>query len=211
MPALHFFFDFVSPYSYLAWTQIHGFAARNAREVEAIPIFLTGLIKANGTRTNAEVPRQKNYVIKDTTRLAHQFGVPLRPPPVHPFNSLFALRVASLPLAHDMRLAVINALFHAAWVTGEGVTEPEVVVRAVGAVGLPPDAVQEARSAEIRDRVHRQTDDALAHGVFSVPTFFADGELFWGCDSLSHLQRYLNGEDPVRPEHLAAWTSPPAR
>jgi 2-hydroxychromene-2-carboxylate isomerase len=209
VPALHFFFDFVSPYSYLAWTQIHGFAARNGREVEAIPITLTGLIKANGTRANAEVPRQKAYVIKDTARLAHQYGVPLRPPPVHPFNSLLALRVASLPLPPELRLAVIHALFNAAWVTGEGVTEPEVVARVVQAVGLSPEAVQAAREPEIRDRVYRQTDDALAHDVFSVPTVLADGELFWGCDSLSHLQRYLDGQDPVRPEHVAAWRSPP--
>src|SRR5688572_21265490 len=127
MPALHFFFDFVSPYSYLGWTQIHAVAARHGRVVEAIPVVLTGLLKANGTRSTAEVPRLKAYVIKDTARLMHQYGVPMRPPPVHPFNSLLALRVASLPMSPDMRLAVIQALFHAAWVTGEGVTEPEVV------------------------------------------------------------------------------------
>jgi 2-hydroxychromene-2-carboxylate isomerase len=207
MPALHFFFDFVSPYSYLAWTQIHGLAARNGRVVEAIPVVLTGLYKANGARGIAEVPRQKAYVIKDTARLAHQYGVPFHPPPAHPFNSLLALRVASLPMPHETRLAVIHALFTAAWVTGEGVTEPEVIERTVAAAGLPPGAVQAARSPETRERLFRQTDDAIAHEVFSVPSVLADGELFWGCDSLPHLQRYLDGNDPVRPEHVAAWRS----
>src|SRR5687768_14309072 len=210
MPALHFFFDLVSPYSYLAWTQIHGLAARNGRVIEAIPVVLTGLLKANGTRSTTEVPRLKAYVIKDTARLAHQYGVPLRPPPVHPFNSLLALRVASLPMAPPTRLAVIQALFEAAWVTGEGVTEPEVLERVVARAGLAPGSVQEARTPETKERLFRQTDDALAHGVFSVPSILADGELFWGCDSLPHLQRYLDGADPVRPEHIAAWASPAA-
>ena len=112
---LRFFFDYVSPYAYIAWTRIHALAARFDREVEPTPILFAALLDAGGTLGPAEIPAKRAYVVKDVTRLARAHGVPCSPPPAHPFNPLFALRVSSLPMPASTRRALIDRLFMAVW------------------------------------------------------------------------------------------------
>src|SRR5512140_3653821 len=98
MSAIRFCFDYVSPYAYLAWTQIHALAARHGREVTPVPVLFAALLDAAGTKGPAEIPAKRGYVFKDVLRSAHRLRVPLVPPPAHPFNPLLALRVSSLDL-----------------------------------------------------------------------------------------------------------------
>jgi 2-hydroxychromene-2-carboxylate isomerase len=70
--------------------------------------------------------------------------------------------------------------------------------------------VADAGSPEIKDLVRRRTAEAVARGVFGVPTMIADDELFWGVDALPHLDRFLEGGDPVAPDLVARWASLPA-
>src|SRR4051812_42387593 len=97
MRPLLFHFDFISPYAYLAWRGIHALADRHGREVEARPVLLAGLLNATGGKGPAEVEPKRIYTYKHVSRLAHTAGIPLRPPPAHPFHPLQALRVAGLP------------------------------------------------------------------------------------------------------------------
>jgi 2-hydroxychromene-2-carboxylate isomerase len=199
---VRFLFDFVSPYSYLAWTQIHAVAARHGRDVVSVPILFAALLDANGQKGPAEIPSKRAYLFKDCVRIAHTFGVPFALPPSHPFNPLLALRVASVPLETEARRALVDRLYRAAWGDGTGVTEAAVVERLAREAGLDgARLLEDAQSAEGKARVKRQTDEALAASVFGVPTAIADGEVFWGTDSLPHLERFLRGEDPVD----AAW------
>jgi 2-hydroxychromene-2-carboxylate isomerase len=210
MPApVRFLFDFVSPYSYLAWTQIHRIAERHGREVEPVPVVLGAILKARNAKGPAEVPHRRVYAARDLARLAHAHGVPLVPPPVHPFNSLLPLRLASLPAPAPKKRALVDALFASTWVTGEGITDRAVVARAAGAAGLGEEALAAAESDENKLRLRRQTDEALAAGVFGVPTMFAGGEMFFGNDSLPHLERFLRGELPAIPAELVEWGRKP--
>jgi 2-hydroxychromene-2-carboxylate isomerase len=210
MTPLRFCFDFVSPYSYLAWTQIHALAARHRREVEPWPIVFGAVLGAMGTRGPAEIPPKRAYLIKDVIRLAHTFGVPIALPQSHPFNPLLALRVASLPLAPELRRALIDRLYAAVWAGGPGVTDRATVAAICAEAGVPAAALDEAESAEGKQRLRRQTDEALAAGAFGVPTMLVDGELFWGVDSLPHLERFLRGEDPVDPKVVQQWAALPS-
>lgn len=210
-PALRFYFDFISPYAYLGWIQIHALAARHGREVEAVPILFAALLNHHGHKGPAEIPPKRLYIFKNVMRLAHRLGVPLVPPPAHPFNPLLALRVASLPLPPAVRRSVIDALFAAAWGGGGGVADVAAVRRAVDAAGLDGAALlTEAAMPAAKDRLRLQTDDALAHGLFGVPSVEVDGELFWGCDAFPDVETFLRGEDPVSPTDLARWASLPA-
>lgn len=204
---IHFHFDFLSPYAYLAWTQIHGLAAHYGRTVEPVPTLLAALLQHGGTKGPAEIPAKAVYVFKDTLRTARRLGVPLLPPPSHPFNPLVALR-ASLVAEGDERRRLVDALFRATWGGGGGVETPEKVARAASAAGLDGDAIV-ARAGEPggKQRLRDATDAAVAAGVFGVPTMAADGELFWGYDSFAHLDRFLAGEDPLRTEDLALWAT----
>jgi len=212
MTPVRFYFDFISPYAYLAWTQIDALAARHAREVELVPTLFAALLDANGQLGPAEIPSKRTYIFKDTLRSAHALGVTLRPPPAHPFNPLLGLRACSTDLAPEARARAVGALFRAVWVEGLGITDPAVVARQLDAAGLDGAAlVASAATEEIKQRVRTQTAEALAHGAFGVPTMIVDGELFWGLDSLPHVERRLQGRDPIDEVDVPRWLAMPAQ
>lgn len=209
---VRFYFDFISPYAYLAFTQIHAVAARAGREVELTPILFAALLDAHGTLGPAEVPAKRVYIFKDVIRSAHLLGVTLAPPPAHPFNPLLALRAASTEMSPDERQRLVTGLFAAVWGGGPGVIEESVVARIATEAGLDGDAVVRlASSPEAKQRVRERTDEAIALGVFGVPTTRVDGELFWGLDALVHAERRMRGEDPVTPELVARFRDVPAQ
>lgn len=211
MSAIRFHFDFVSPYAYLAWTQIHAIAERHGREVEPVPTLFAALLGANETKGPAEIPSKRRYVFKETLRHAFAMRVPFKPPPSHPFNPLLGLRAASLHMPAADRKRLIDALFLATWGGGPGITDPEVVIATLDAAGLSGRAIVEsAGSPEVKARLKAQTDQALELGIFGVPTMIVEGELFWGVDSLGFVEQRLRGEDPITPELLASFLDVPA-
>jgi 2-hydroxychromene-2-carboxylate isomerase len=208
---LRFYFDFISPYAYLGWTQVHALADRYGRTVAPVPILFAALLNHHGHKGPAEIPPKRLYVFKNASRIAHRMGVPLLPPPAHPFNPLLALRAASLPMEDEARRRLIDALFAAVWGGGPGVIEPAAVAACAEAAGLDGAALVRAAGAdEAKLRVRRQTDEAIAAGIFGVPTFGADGEPFWGCDAIPDLEAFLRGEDPIDQAAVARWAGLPA-
>jgi len=206
MRTLRFYFDYLSPYAYLAWTQVHALGV----EVEPHPILFAALLDANGTRGPAEVPARRRYIVRDVARIAHRFGVPIVAPPAHPFNPLLALRVTALATREQQR-PLIDALYRATWATGEGITDPAVVQRIASEVGLPGDAVDQAQQPAIKTRIRANSEDAIARGMFGVPTMLVDDQMFWGCDSLPHLAYYLAHGDVVSAEMIETWEHLPAQ
>jgi 2-hydroxychromene-2-carboxylate isomerase len=212
MTTLRFYFDFISPYAYLGWPKALALAERAGVTLHPVPVLFAGLLDAHGHKGPAEIEPKRLYTWKHVTRLAHELGVPLQPPPAHPFNPLLALRVASLPQPEDQRVRVVDLLFALTWSRGEGVTDPAVLVRELEALGLPGAAmVAEAGTPEAKARVRAQTDHALARGVFGVPSLEVErtGEIFWGQDAIPHVERHLAGHDPVTPEWLERWRGLP--
>ena len=204
MQQIRFHFDFLSPYAYLAWTQLHALADRTGASVEPAPVLLAGLLNHHGQKGPAEIPAKRIYVFKDTLRRAALLGVPIAPPPSHPFNPLLALR-AVLAAPEDNKRALVDALFAATWghAAEKGVERPEVVRAAARAAGIDADLVELASTQPIKDALRASTEEAIAAGVFGVPTMRVGGELFWGLDSLDLLELHLRGEDPLTPDVLA--------
>ena len=208
---MRFLFDYISPYAYIAWTQVHALAERHGRRVEPVPVLFAALLNAHGQKGPAEIPAKRVYVFKHTVRTARRLGIPLAAPPSHPFNPLLALRCSSLPMPDDTRRAFIDALFAATWGGGPGVEQPEIVARLATEVGLDgPDIVAHAQSPAAKERLRSQTDEALRAGVFGVPTILIGDELFWGYDSFPDVEQHLRGEDPVSATALARWADIPA-
>lgn len=144
--------------------------------------------------------------MKDALRSTRRLGVPLAPPPRHPFNPLLALRASSLTMEPAQRVALVSALFAEAWGGGRGVTEPSVVAECASRCGLDGSLiVRAANEPAAKDALRAATSRALAEGVFGVPTVLADGEPFWGLDALPHLDAHLRGEDPVDDALVARW------
>jgi 2-hydroxychromene-2-carboxylate isomerase len=209
MPSIQFYFDYESPNAYLAWTQLPALAARHGFDAEPIPILYAALLDANGQLGPGEQPTKGRWMWKNLLRKSALLGVPLNPPAFLPFNPLLALRVSILPMAAQSRRALIDALFAAVWVRGLHVSETGVVERVADEIGLPGAAlVAQGQSAEIKEQLRAQTDEAIAKGVFGVPTMIVGDELFWGYDDFPHLERCLAGDDPIDPEALKNWDVP---
>jgi 2-hydroxychromene-2-carboxylate isomerase len=210
LPPVAFYFDFISPYAFIAWTQVHAIVERNGRTVDPVPVLFAGLLDAHGTKGPAEIPAKRSYTYRDAYRKAHRLGLPaLRPPPSHPFNPLLALRVASLPLAPAEQRRLIDELYASTWVLGTGIETPDAVIAAVQRAGLDGEAlVRAAQEPEAKERLRAATERAVARGVFGVPTVMVGDEIFWGTDGLDHVETCLRGEDPV-PKDLS-WAERPA-
>ncbi|MFT4979199.1 MAG: 2-hydroxychromene-2-carboxylate isomerase [Myxococcota bacterium] len=209
MEPLELYFDYVSPYAYIAWSQIHALAEEFGREVIPRPVLFAAMLTANDTKGPAEIPSKRIYTFIDVSRTASVLGLPLVPPPSHPFNPLLALRVSGLELPVGVKRALITRLFEAAWAGGPGVTDREVVARVAEEAGVT-DALARAGSPESKARLRATTEMAMLRGVFGVPSVLVGGELFWGYDSFGHLRRRLDGTLKVDDASVAKWIDLPA-
>ena len=126
--AIRFYFDFVSPNAYLAWTQLPSLAARFEHAIEPVPVLFAALLEAHGQLGPAEIAPKIRWMTRNNLRKAALLGVELNPPAFHPFNPLLALRVSSLPLETSQRWVMVDALFRAVWVRGLHVSEAGVVM-----------------------------------------------------------------------------------
>jgi 2-hydroxychromene-2-carboxylate isomerase len=206
---VRFFFDYISSNAYLAWLELPKLANRYGAQVETVPVLFAGLLEAHGQLGPAEVRAKALWMAKNNLRKAALLGVPLNRPAYHPFNPLLALRASSLP-AGEQRAALVDGLLKAVWVNGLHVSEPQVVARVADAAGLDgARLVEEAQAPEAKARLRTQTDDAIAGGVFGVPTMAVGDELFWGYDDLPYLELLLAGKDPLDPDAVGSWSQAP--
>lgn len=195
---MEFFFDFISPYAYLAAERIDEVAARHGRTVSWRPVLLAALLNHNQQRGPAEIPDKRRYTFKNLLRVSRDSGIKLGTPPFHPFNPLLPLRVAAL------EPSLSREIFQACWRDGRAIDSPEALR------GIVPESVlAAAEAAPAKEALKESTARALLLGVFGVPTVIVDGELFWGFDSFGHLETFLRGEDALDAEAIARWETLP--
>jgi 2-hydroxychromene-2-carboxylate isomerase len=197
MTQLHFYFDFFSPYSYLASTQVGELAARN-RAAVIYHVVDNQAIKLNaGTtgRPNHALPPKYRYLRADLARWARRYGVPLiSPESVAQMDHAIPPRIGRgflVARRRDNELRYLDAAFRKVW--GEGQPMSEAMLRELAApAGMPADDFLKAiDSDEIRKEADREIAEASERGVFGVPSFIVDGELFWGNDRLDMVEEYL--------------------
>lgn len=203
---LRFHFDYISPYSYLAWQRLRSFAPEHGLRVEPIPTVFAGFLNEHGHKGPGEIPPKRAYMFKDCIRGAAWLDVPFEPPATHPFNPLPSLRASLLEMEDETRAALITRLYAATWAESRDIGSAEVVSELCAEVGVR-DVLERIRDPAIKKRLLDAGREAIAIGVFGVPTMIVDGELFWGTDSFPHLARYLAGEDPVQAEDPARWAA----
>ena len=191
--AIRFYFDFGSPYGYLGSVGIAQAAHRLGRAVEWRPVLLgITVLKVMGLKALADTPLKRDYVRHDLPRYARLLGVPFRRAAA-PMQPLAAMRAFTALHADDPALArrFGQALFHAQWGEGRDMSHPDAVAALAIELGAEP-AMLPAFAAEATKQALRQhVDDAVAAGVFGVPTFVVDGEMFWGTDRLPMLERWV--------------------
>jgi 2-hydroxychromene-2-carboxylate isomerase len=187
--------------------QLGPLAARFGRAVEPVPVLFAGLLNAHGQLGPAEVAPKARWMMLDVARKARRLGIPIAPPASHPFPPLAALRATWAAPAGEPRRRLIDALFRAAWADSRDMGDPAVVAEAARAAGLDPDALlADTARDEVKARLRDATDAAVRDGVWGVPSFAVDGQIFWGFDDLGHLELFLAGRDPLLPGDAERFT-----
>ncbi|KVG68858.1 2-hydroxychromene-2-carboxylate isomerase [Burkholderia ubonensis] len=171
------YFDFVSPFAYLQLEQFERLPPTLA--IEPRPIVLGALLAHWGQKAPAEIAAKRVFTYRHAQYRADRLGIPFRMPPAHPFNPIRPLRLA---IAMGGSLDVIRRIFRHIWRDGHDVASPEGFAALCDAVGYP-EGVSAVDAQDVKDALRAHTDHAIAHGVFGVPTFEWDGELFWGEDA----------------------------
>lgn len=187
MATITFWFDFTSPYSYLAAYRLQHEAPFDAADIDWQPVFLGGLFKEVGNVPPATVPGKGAYMLADLNRLARHYAIPFRFPSNFPINSLLALRGAmALKRADAPQLAAYcDALFRAYWVEDRNISEPDVWAEVVSEMGLDADDLRrQASDEENKEAVKANTRRAADQEMFGVPTFVLNGEMYWGVDRM---------------------------
>lgn len=190
-----FYFDFISPYAYIASTQIDALADRHGREVDWRPVLLgVTVMRVMGLKPLMETPLKGPYMRHDSPRMAKLFGVPLRHHGLKHLNGLAAARAFLALKQKDAGVAKAFArrIFHRLWVDGLDITPDETIAQEAAAFGADPREMlatitSDAGKQALRDAV----DAAVGAGVFGVPFFIVDGEPVWGCDRLWMVEHWL--------------------
>jgi len=205
--AIDFYYDVVCPYAYLASTQIEAMARRCGTTVRWRPILLGGLLREVGGPDDPNTrigPAKREVMRRDRAGWAAMYGVPLRETSRHPQRTVEAMRLAIAAPPGPVRRAVSEALFRAYWVEGRDVTDRAWLRAVAERHGLEP-AVFEAEPA--RAGLREATATAASAGAFGVPSFVAEGRLWWGQDRMSLLERAL-GSEPPRPSGTSGTSVP---
>lgn len=195
MEPIAFYFDFVSPYAYLASNLIDDVAQRHGRGVQWLPFRLgVAVVKVMGLKPLLDTPLKGAYVRRDVARLADALGLPLTPD-IGMFDPVPAQQVFySAPV--EMQPDLARMLLHARWADGLDIGDVDVLTEVVHRnAGLARDDIRHwIDSSQAREAVREATRAAIARGVFGSPTFVVGSELFWGVDRLWLLERHLAGE-----------------
>lgn len=196
--SIDWYFDFVSPYSYLSLYRLKELGL----PVVYKPVLFAGILNHWGQKGPAEIPAKRKWTYRSCVWEARRLGVPFRFPSAHPFNPLPYLRLA---LACDCRPAAVKRIFEFVWTTGEDAADPARFSSLYAELGTDPST-----RPEVKDLLRKNTDEAITRAVFGVPSFVIDGEVFWGADSIEFAKAFLANPGTVRNEEMRRVDSLPA-
>ena len=177
------YFDFVSPFSYLQCERLQS----HAQAIRPHPVLFAAILDANGQKGPAELPAKRVFTYRFVVWQAKALGIPLRFPHAHPFNPLPLLRLA---IACDSRLEAITRIFRFVWRDGRLPDLPIEWAELADDLGMQHADARIADS-DVKNALRAETDKAIARGVFGVPTIAVGGELFWGVDATDMALEYI--------------------
>ena len=185
MRTIEWFFDFVSPYSYFQCEMLPRLPSDV--QIEYKPVLFAGLLKHWNNKGPAEIPEKRKFANRSMLWLSNQYDIPFKLPPAHPFNPLPLLR---LSIAIDNPPDAVRDIFRFVYREGKLPDDPDDWSRLTKKLNVS-GADELIQSPQVKQSLRENTEYATSQGVFGVPTFVVDGEIFWGVDFFDFLLEYL--------------------
>jgi len=197
-PRVEFFFDLVSPYSYLAYGRVSGICEEHGAELVLRPMLLGAVHKTVGIQPPIWIPSKGPYQVRDIHRWAEYYRLPMQFPEPFPFRTLKTMRAAMVRAGEGDLETFVREAFALYWEEGgapkgmQEADEDEPLREVAGRIGAEPEELLErAVSGEAKEALRSATDEAVERGVFGAPTFFVGDEMFWGNDRLHFVEAAL--------------------
>jgi len=191
---VEFYYDFSSPYTYIASKRIEKLCEENGAGLEWKPILLGGLFNDTGVKPAKEIENKFAYIKQDTQDSANRYGVEFHFPAVFPLNSVKTMRGAFAAAEKGKLTEYNHQMFRLYWTEGRDLSKDDELRDAVAGIGIDPDwFMARIGEQEIKDKLRDETSKAAARGAFGAPTIFIGDKMFWGNDRLDFADRYLKG------------------
>ena len=188
MKHITFYLDFISPYAYLAFEELPQALMGLSYSVTYKPLLFAALLQHHGQLGPAEIPAKRDWTYRQVLWQAHMRGLTLDMPATHPFNPLGLLRLAvACELQGQPNRYVCETLFRHVWIGGADAADAQRLQALTAQLEPQRNPSDEGVKAQLR----AHAEDAIAAGVFGVPSFEVDGKVFWGLDALPMLRQYL--------------------
>jgi 2-hydroxychromene-2-carboxylate isomerase len=192
MKHITFYFDFISPYAWLAFQALPQALQGISHTVTYKPVLFGAMLKHHGQLGPAEIPSKRDWTYRQVQWLAHTQGMAFQMPAAHPFNPLGLLRLAVASQVSGLpNRYVTEKIFKQVWCTGQDAADAQALADLTAHIAPNRDP----RSPEVKQQLQAWTEEAIALDVFGVPSLVVDGNVFWGLDALPMLRAYLTGDD----------------
>ncbi len=191
MKKIDWYYDFISPYAYFTCNSLEQFPEEV--QINPKPILLAGILKHYETKGAGEIPPMRKFTYRQIQWLADRHEILLQFPPMHPFNPLKLLR---LSIALGGGIEVVTRLFHFVWGEGKSSDSEQDWHILLSDLGMSPSTADTMLNEQyVKDQLMQNTQEAVTKGLFGVPAFVVDQEVFWGFDSMAFVNDYLKNTD----------------
>ena len=180
-----FYFDFASPYAFLAHKQIRNIENENSIKIIYKPVLLGGLLKSAGIKPIADIPIKGKHMIKDCKLLAEKYNIDFKFNSYFPIQSLNLMRCSLIAEKKDFLQNFINKVFDSIWKDGLNLNDKVIFEKLLKNMDINPEVFLKDSLDEInKNDLKKRTDEAYNIGIFGTPTFVINNKIFWGQDRL---------------------------
>ena len=180
-----FYFDFISPYSFLAHKEIKKIENKSSIKVVYKPILLGGLHNLHGIKAPAFIPAKAKHMVRDCKLIAERNNIKFRFNTYFPIRSLNLMRGVFVAEEDNFKSYYIDNIFNAIWQDGLNMNDENIVQRVLKNLNINPKTfVLRSTSSSIKDVLKKRTSEAYAKGIFGAPTFVSNNKIFWGQDRI---------------------------
>ena len=180
-----FYFDFASPYTFLAHKEIRKIEKENSIKIKYKPILLGGLHNLHGIKAPAFIPAKAKHMIRDCKLIAEKNKIKFKFNSYFPIRSLNLMRGVLVAEEDNYKSHYINSIFDAIWQDGFNMNDENIVQKILKNLNINPKTfILRSSSSSIKDSLKKRTSDAYEKGVFGAPTFVSNNKIFWGQDRI---------------------------